>query len=247
MFAIRPGRIGPPRNLDVMLKARWDEIRDQNNEELKRRIASGVPLDDGDGPIEEIGEYESNEEYSKLNVTLRSVSRRDVMETDIRIKEISDSVKNTKEAIEKLRSDLETFDAMKSFCGIAIVKIDGFSDDGGDYCIEGDPNLSTEQVNFLDECGLLFPLFACAKSFQYLDSSEKKHYGLQAPLTYQVTHSIAANAENQDGSFSGAMGTRKVNGSKVQSTKPAPVHGGYPSEMDGSQIVLNSTEAPKES
>lgn len=247
MFAIRPGRAGPPRSLDDMLRSRWEDIRKNNNDELKRRMTSGVPLDDGDGPIEEIGEYETSNEYLNLFVTIRSVSRRAVMETDIRIKEISESVKTTEEAVEKLRSDLETFDAMKEFCKIAIVRVDGFEDDDGGFSISGDPNLSSDQVNFLDECNLLFPLFACAKSFQYLEAEEKKHFGLRAPSISRGRHSIAANAENQGESFSVVTETPGVNGSRVPNMKGSPVHGGYPSDIAGSVIVSNSIEAPKES
>lgn len=245
MFAIRPGRAGPPRSLDDMLRSRWEDIRKSNNDELKRRESSGVPLDDGGGPLEEIGEYESNDEYSNLFVTIRSVSRREVMETDIRIKEISESVKTTEEAVEKLRSDLETFDAMKEFCKVAIVRVDGFEDDDGNFSIVGDPGLSSEQVNFLDECNLLFPLFACAKSFQYLEAEEKKLYGLRAPSIYPTPRSIAVNAESLGESFSVVTEAPEVNGSKVRGTRDQPVHGGYPSDTIGSGTVSSFTEAPK--
>ena len=233
MFAIRPGRIGPPRNLDEMLRSRWEQHRETNNEELKRRKALGVPLDDGDGPLVEIGEYESNENYRSIFVTIRSVSRREIMETDIRIKEISDSVESKSEAVEKLRSDLETFEAMKDFCRSAVVKVEGFKDDDGEYSIEGVSGLSQEQVEFLDECGLLFPIFACAKSFQYLEPEEKKLYGVLVPLTSQTPHSTADNAHSKEGSYSVVTATPPVNGSNLQSMKTTRAPEGYQSVTIG--------------
>lgn len=233
MFAIRPGRIGPPRNLDEMLRSRWEQHRETNNEELKRRKALGVPLDDGDGPLVEIGEYESNENYRSIFVTMRSVSRREIMETDIRIKEISESVESKSEAVEKLRSDLETFEAMKEFCRLAVVKVGGFKDEDGEYSIEGADGLSQEQVEFLDECGLLFPIFACAKSFQYLEPEEKKLFGLQAPLTSQTPRSIADNAQNKEEGYSVVTGTPPVNGSSLQDMKATHVQEGYQSVTIG--------------
>lgn len=242
MFAIRPGRAGPPRNLDDMLRSRWETIRKENNEELSRRKIAGIPLDDGGGDLKEIREYEPNGEYAQLFLTIRSVSRRDVMETDIRIKEISDSVETTEKAIEKLRSDLETFDAMKEFCRISVAKVDGFQDDDGSYSLTGDPILSLEQINFIDECNLLFPLFACAKSFQYLEAEEKKLFGLRAQSIYPIRHSTAVNAENQEGSFSVVTGTQEASGSKAQKTKATHAPEDYQSATIGSGIASSYIE-----
>ena len=218
MFAIRPGRVGPPRCLDTMLRERWDDIRKSNNEEVERRKKAGIPLDDGDGPLEMLDEYEGNEDYKKIFVSIRSVSRSAIMETDIRIKEIADHVKSQGEAAARLRADLETFKAMKDFCRISLASVGGFVDDDGDYVIEGSPELTEEQVEFLDENGMLFALFSVAKAYQYLTSEKKRRYGLQAPSTCPATVSTAGHAPSPGAGSSVATGTRNLNGSSGSST-----------------------------
>lgn len=211
MFAIRPGRVSRSLCLDDVLRQRWDEMRQANRAEIEKRTKLGVPLDD----LEELDAYEGTPEHKGVFVTLRAVSRSLVMETDIRIKEISDAVASKKEASEKLRADLDTFGAMRFFVSKSVASVSGFYDDDGAFEIGGNPELSDDDVEFLDQNGLLFALFSVAKAYQYLSGDEKKRFGLHQQQTYQPRNLTADCARNNVEIYSGVTETHKANGLTV--------------------------------
>ena len=227
MFAYRPGQEGPLRCLDTMLRERWEEMQEANRAEIKRRKKGGVPLDDGDGPITASDTYDAEKDFEKIFVSIRAVSRRDIMETDIRIREIAEDTENKTEAMARLRSDLDTFDCMRGFVRRSIARVVGLEDDDGPYELRGDP-LSEEQVEFLDQCGLLFPLFAVSKSYQYLTGTQKKSYGLREPLTSQTVPLTAAPALSQGANSSDVMGAHNRPGLQAPNTKTILVPDGTP-------------------
>ena len=228
MFAIRPGRVSRPYCLDDLLRQRWQDMQKSNNEEIEKRTRLGVPLDG----LEPMEDYEGNEDHKGIFVSLRSVSRSVVMESEIRVKEIAESVESKEKAIEKMRADLETFDAMKEFIGKAVAKVDGFHDENGPFSIEAAPELTRDDLEFIDQNGLLFPLYSVAKAYQWLTGEEKKRFGQPQPLTSQTHNLIAQHVSNSGATSLDATAERKANGLKV-TKKTTHVQEGEQSHTSG--------------
>lgn len=178
MFVSRPGSLSTYRNLDLLLRASYDDHRAARSAEIARRTKDRIPLDG----LEPLPEYDAEPDLASIHVRLRHLSAeefRDLMNG------IHASPDDTPEG-KRLHAQSQIRE-IRQLVARVVGEVKGLTthnDDGEEVelvLVAGDRTMPEEQLDLLHENGLLFVLFSVARDFQRLTSAEKKVCGLPRP------------------------------------------------------------------
>lgn len=169
MYALRPGAVSPQRSLGAMLRQVHDDNRQRTLDEIKQRTSQGVPLDDGDGPLVDPGEYKGSPDLDGVMVSFRSVSAADVAKAELAIS-----------AAIEADSNADLLRAMRCYVSAIACNLNGLADEDGAFGIDV---LTPAAMDTIESAGLLLPLYQACKVYQYLPGAKKKIYGSAQPLT----------------------------------------------------------------
>jgi len=209
----RPGARGPIVHLQDAWRDSWEALRKSRSDEIARRKESGAPLDDGDGPLEEISAFVADPLLDEVRVRFRTVSPEVFAETTGGVQEWYERTKHL-EASEVRARRVAAVDLTRRQAELvrhAVCLIDGLclEEDGQliDYAASADTHetLSDEAIELLQGAGLIPILYATARDFQVLDPLGRGRYGCAAPLTLAPLTAAPASNGNAKSAAATAM------------------------------------------
>jgi hypothetical protein len=168
---VYPGQESTLLDLQEILKGRHDRHRKLVLDEVKRRTDGGIPLDDGDGPLRDPGEYSPRAQLDGIRVKLRVLSAKKIrhlnaahasaLERVLRASKSESRDADMAEAVDAV------FDARAQYISASVVTIAGvFERD-----IDG-KELDFNRYDALERNSLTTPIFEAAVEFQDLPAGK---------------------------------------------------------------------------
>lgn len=179
----------------MKLQDAWRDVvetrRRERSAEIERRKAAGIPLDDGDGPLEEFEAFVPDERLEGVTVRFRTVTPEVYAETTGEVQQFFDRVRSIPvDQAKALRvASVELGRAQAEFVRHAVAYIDGMQleEDGELVAISAsadeDELLDVDVVSMLRSAGVVGALYATARDFQSLDPLARRRFGCAAPST----------------------------------------------------------------
>lgn len=185
------------------LRAVHQSARERVLAEIARRTANGVPLDDGDGPITDPGDYVPRDDLDGVEVRLFILSERrkgmlqaahdQAMGRFLRENTLGGEDRDEVAVAEALGA---VFDARRAYVAEVvkdIAGVDGVARDG--------ERLSESTLDALERAKLINPLFVAAQHLQGLDAAKAARFGRLPASTSPV--SIVESAQSSAASLAG--------------------------------------------
>ena len=245
MIVFKRGTKLPPKYLTAVLRAQHEEAQKRQADELARRAERNIPASDekpcetcGKVPdVEPLGDFEGFEHLDGLRVVFRSLStsevrayRLDMMSmvasfTD----EDSDDPEVQAKRYENLKkSERHAAELKRDVAVKLIASIDGLANtDGSDLLMPAEKELSADELDLLEDNGLLDPLMSAGMYLQDLTDEARKNCGASQPSTSAST--TAAPAHNTSDT------------AEVVTTSTGPIQAG---EMTSTSTSIGSASTP---
>lgn len=204
MIIYKPGQSLGRRSLGGVLRAKWDDDREAIVRAIAKRTAKGVPLDDGDGPLRDPGEYEADPEIDEVYIEVRALSVADVQKHDHAMSStFSEVVKS--EGDERLAARGRNREAANAFIKAAVTSVTGISGKDGEEI--GGP-LSDDVLEALWANNLAIAIVNAAQWLQHVRGEQRKNSGASQPKTSgsSTATPVPLNGESTEA----AMGTRHL-------------------------------------
>lgn len=164
-----PGETSDLVDVDAVLRARHEERAAAVLREIERRKASGAPLDDGDGPIEPLGDYESH--YKLEGVKARFVVLSEKRRRMLSARELAAwaRMKDAKQDPEALAEATEAlFDVRRAYVAEAVAEV---------RVGPVKAALDERGLDILERNHLITPLFSAAAAYQDLSPGKVSRSG----------------------------------------------------------------------
>lgn len=166
-----PGEESTPVVVQDALRMRHDRRRAAMLADIKKRTDGGAPLDDGDGPLVDPGEFSSRPDLEGVVVRFRVMSAKELRilraRVTTRLQGLLDARTIGAEAVAEATNQL--FDARRTFLQLSIVEIGG---------LEGiSAPLTEKHADALERSSLIMPLYEVAADFQEMPEGKVSRSG----------------------------------------------------------------------
>lgn len=267
MYAMRPGGISSPRNLDEMLRRLHELEREVILEQRAIREEAGVPLTDEQPWHERAYGVAAALERAVMDGDLEAaraclpslqgllaepledpgeyVSDAGAAKLWFRFRSLShaehtDRLNAIVAAAKEHGPTSDEVDALVAeYVKRVVVWAEGFEDDEGCYDID---EIDDAAIGLFRSVGILYKLYLCARDMQRLEPHEKKVFGLP-PSTTPSTSASAIAAPPVDVPSGDATAAPSPSTGPAPSTRTTPVRGGTSSSSPGSSTPTPSTPA----
>lgn len=257
-FSIRPGKVGGWRSVDVMLRQQHEQTQKVILEQIAKRKAKGIPLDNVDDWRGQVGDlldtFESTKDrdaavtlleraHAIANGGLRPLDDYEsdpaILGIEVRLRALS------KEIVIEMATDIAAASPAASlaigeaFLRKCLAGVRGVVLEEGDLAID---DLTPESPSMplvlalLNEAGLIPAIFNCARAYQSLSPKARRDYGSSAPSISE--RSCAPSALSLDEQASDARaGNPLPSFEERAASSPTPV-------LDGTCSVTTSSLLP---
>lgn len=214
MIVYKRGVKLPPKRLTAVLRAQHEQLQKQQADELERRAKRNIPASD-EPPCEKCGKApevvplpdfneEAHAHLGGLTVVYKSLSLADVRGYRISVLASLTGFTDDEETdpdviaerVERLQqAERHAADRARDAARKLVSRVDGLANmDGSDLAMPAGDELSADELDLLEDNGLLDPLVRAGMYLQDLPDEARKNCGASQPST--SANSTAAPAPN---------------------------------------------------
>lgn len=198
MIVFRAGEPLGEKNLGQVLRERWNDNRAHVLSAIDKRTKAGVPLDDGDGPLRDPGEYDGDPELDDVTIEVVALSVADHQSVTSRLVEASRAIEGKTGADGDAARAAEML-VVREALDLSLRKVAGMTDSDGAKVSARHP-LSDNDWAMLGASGLITPLLSACMYVQGLRGAKKKTCGASrrsTSVSSTVIDALSLAAENE--------------------------------------------------
>lgn len=191
MIVFRAGENLGEKNLGKVLRERWDDNRAHVLAAIDKRKKAGAPLDDGDGPLRDPGEYDGDPELDDVTIEVVALSVADHQSVTSRLVEASRAIEGKTGADGDAARAAEMV-VVREALDLSLRKVAGMTGSDGEKVVVRCPPLNDDDWKMLGASGLITPLLSACMHVQGLRGAKKKTCGVSRRSTSPSTTVIDA-------------------------------------------------------
>jgi len=190
----KPGQSLGKRNLGGVLRAKWEDDREMILRAIKKRESKGIPLDDGDGPLTDPGEYTGDEELDGVSFEVKALSVDDIQKHGHAMSATADAI-GAADGDAILDARRANRAAALAFLRAAVISIEGIGGPDGNATPMVGP-LSDEDSEILWANDFAIPIVVAAQWLQHVRGEQRKNSGASQPQSSPSSTATLAHSKN---------------------------------------------------